>query len=358
MLRNWIGTPAVAAALTAFALEARGAEQWPLACDKPHINVGETQSRQQTHKFELRNVSQKTVQITATHKACGCVKRELSKLSLAPGETSELTLDFPIRTRAGSLGDFAERLAIFVDNENAAPALVVSVSGRLIPVAYVLREGVYIEAPESGKPFQGEIEVFLNKCRGVKIEGIETGGMLPIEATIAGREDTLTEGEEKVVLQVSGTSPPAAQLPASARVVVKLNNKELPEIGIPVSLYRKRRHEVRFSPQMLAFGVLATGAKAKRAVTVELPKLPGYTVEKAEPSGVGVSVAIEEQPKVKHVVLLRCELDASELAGKLEQDLLVTVSVPDGAPEVYKLPISGSVKPGEAKKDRAAEAKQ
>lgn len=161
-------------------------------------------------------------------------------------------------------------------------------------------------------------------------------------------EETLTDGEERVLLEVAGDLGKDMVFPGTATVLVKLNNQDLPEMHIPVTVYRKRDHEVRFSPQQVAFGVVRSGAAVRKAITVELPKSAKYAVESAEPSGEGVNVTIEEKPKAsKHVTLLRCELDTSGIKGKVEQELRISVSVPDGPPEVYKLPISGFVKPAE-----------
>ncbi|HVC97821.1 MAG TPA: DUF1573 domain-containing protein [Pirellulales bacterium] len=350
MSTNVMTTAVLGIALAVTAVPAHGEPERLLACEKPHVDVGEIGVRQQNHTFTLRNPSKQTVQITATEKACGCVKREFSTYRLAPGETSELTLDFPIRTKPGAVGDFLERLEIYVNNEHDAPALVVSVPGRLVPVAYRLRDGIYIEAPQTaGKEFTGRIELFLNKVRGVKIESIETLGDLPIDARIVKREDALTAGEERVVLEVKGTLQTGIEIPATASVVLKLNNDDMPEMGIPVTLYKKRGHEIRFSPQQVAFGVVSADAKVKKTIVVELPKSANYSVENAEPGGEGVKVTIKENPKATHVVLLRCELDASSVVGAVEQELLVRIAVPGGPSEVYKLPISGFVKPAEKK---------
>lgn len=322
-----------------------------LVCERPHIDVGETSAINQFHRFQIKNDSDKEVRITATSKACGCVKREFTTYAVAPGGFTEMTLDFPVRTKTGVRDGFLERLTIFTNDNHETPALVLSVGGTYVPVAYRLRDGVYIEVkPTAGKEFTGRIDLFINKENGVKIVSIETLGSLPMEAAIAKREDTLFEGEEKVVLEVKGTLPKGAELPATGTVQVTLNSKDLPQMRIPVTLYKKRGHEVRFSPQMLAFGVLPADSKVMRAISIELPKGGRYALQEAVATGEGVSVAIDERPERKHVALLRCELDAAKLNGKVEQQLLVTIAAPDGPPEVYKLPISGFVKRAEGEK--------
>lgn len=338
----------------AFTCNAGGADVPLLVCDEPHVNIGETRTVNQEHRFRLRNASGAPLEITATHKACGCVKREFSKYQLAPGDTTELTLEFPIRTKPGAVGDFVERIEIYVNNQHESPAAVISVSGRLVPVAYRLRDGIHIEAPLGQSDFRGHLDVFLNKGRGVQIESIETTGPLPVVARISKREETLNEGEEKAVLEVSGTLPKDVVLPATATVLLKLNSDVMPEMSIPVVLYRKETRRARFSPELLAFGVAAQGATVKRVVTIELPKSGKYVVDKAEAAGAGVTVAIEESPKVPHVVKLRCELEPSS-PGKIERELLVTVLSPEGVPDVYKIPVSGFVKPATAQIDRAAQ---
>lgn len=216
-------------------------------------------------------------------------------------------------------------------------------------MVYSPRDGFYIEAPAGGrKDFKGQVELFLNKERGIDIKSLETTGRLPIKAVIASREIALTEakgeveGLERVVIQVSGTLPDNATLPETAAVVVQLTSDTFPEFGLPVSVYEKRRPEVRYSPQMVAFGVVDRGANPQRTIAVALPQGAGLAVQKAEPSGRGVGVSIEKQSG--DVVLIRCQLDAS-VSGAVRQELLVTIAAADGSLEVQKLPISGYVRP-------------
>ncbi|HUY31182.1 MAG TPA: DUF1573 domain-containing protein [Pirellulales bacterium] len=320
-----------------------------LACAAPHVDVGETAKRRQVHEFELTNRSGERMRITATEKSCGCVKREFSKYELAAGETTKLTLDFPIRTAEGTVAGFLERLEVYVDDRNERPAAVLSVGGTYVPLAYRVGDGIHIELPASGETaFQGSIEVRLNTSRGVRIVGFKPAGMLPLEARVVPGEPMPGGQEQRFTIEVTGTLPPDTALPATGAVVARLNSDEMPELAIPVVLYKQPGNEVRTSPERLAFGVLESGASAMRAVVIVFPDGSDYVVERAEPSGDGVRVRVETRRGGKRGALLRCELDTSTLRGALKQDLVITMTSPGKPRETRKVPMSAYVKPAAA----------
>lgn len=58
------------------------------------------------HAFIIKNIGSEKLEITSVTPSCRCIKTDLSKPALAPGETTELTVSFYSKEKKGKFTDF------------------------------------------------------------------------------------------------------------------------------------------------------------------------------------------------------------------------------------------------------------
>jgi hypothetical protein len=313
-----------------------------LACEQPTKDFGEVETFAVGHTFRLTNPTARTLRITRVGKSCGCLQLKVGKRSLDPGEETSITISAEIiPKRAGAITRFHEEAALHTGD---GPPLVLAVTGTYVPPLYYLVTSVGIEAPRRiGEPFEGKLELFLNRDRGVTIQQIEALGPLAFQAQVASRMPLSGTPYERVVLKVAGQFR-EGPLPQSGTLVIHTSSETQPKLSMPVVLRRPQTDEPSISPPRLAFGVLDSDQAAQRSVTVRLPASSTFAYESAASSLENLRVICEPLADgLTKGFELRCTFDPAGAAGAVDGELVLTLT--DGATrQTYAIPISAFVK--------------
>ena len=312
-----------------------------LTCDDPIWFVGETGTGHLEHTFTLANRSTGHIKVGLVGKSCACVSFQLVKAVLAPGEITQLNVITDIRPKeVGSITDFREFLRVHVEGSEQ-DVLELQIAGTFIPPLYHHCRRLNLPAPlRIGEAFWGEIELFVNRARGVAITELRPTGF-PFEASVQTRH-VLGDGSfEKVVVLVSGRHV-EQQLPRVGTLVILTNSTDLPEIDIPVVLKAPEIPHIVFTPERFAFGIIGRGPSVTRKVLVRLPPGGEYRIEAVTASSPHIQVegsSSHDEPSPQ-AIILKCELSTEGFRGLIEEYIEVLVTTPK-EPVTLRLPVSG-----------------
>jgi hypothetical protein len=316
-----------------------------LFCPNPVVDIGETGKQEIRQTFELTNQSPSPIRIKALRKSCSCLRVDLSKPIIAPGETATVAMLVDILPRTpGARTPFSERILVQIQGDES-PSLALWVRGVYTPPAYSTLRQVTIVAPgEDGEHYEAEFEFFVNRDGGTECTGVNAEGALKFQARIKRTFQVERDPYERIVVGITGTTPKLTS-PARGDLVLRLSSKDFPAMRVPVVLIPGTNDTVTFDCDVIAFGVLTPVGKVSRQVTARWPDSVDCAVKAAYTTDKGVTVRIGDirQEERYSVLPIECEIDTNAFKGVIAQSLVVELCQGTHV-DSHRLPISGFVK--------------
>jgi hypothetical protein len=292
-----------------------------LACGEPSPErMGIPIAKEQTHfehVYTLRNRSLRTITLDGVKTSCSCQSVEVPDPVIPPLASRDITARFDVARNAAGVrnADFQ----IFANGRHE-PVLRLQMAYSFELGVWAYPERVELGRVVGGRPVEFEILIRQAKAgdaagRRSHIGGVE-GKEMTFEVQDARDNDTLTE--QKIIGRFVNQAGAGYHERA---VAIKTDHPEYPELTVPVRW--ESVAEWSFTPSSLHFGVMETGDKATRTVTLvsESGKL---AVRRADVSGGGFRLASQKQTAPDKVAfVIEAEADAAQglRQGKLTATL-------------------------------------
>jgi hypothetical protein len=121
-----------------------------IACDQPTFDFGSRDASEVVeHTFMLKNSGTTDLVISAIRPACGCTAANLTRQTIPPGESTELSTQLTLAGRSGEL----HKSILIESNDPANPALQLVLLGKttkefeIVPPVMTLRQSAAGQAP-------------------------------------------------------------------------------------------------------------------------------------------------------------------------------------------------------------------
>lgn len=157
-----------------------------IVCDQPTFDFGSRDASEVVeHNFTLKNSGSTDLVITAIRAACGCTAANLTRQTIPPGESAELSTRLTLAGRSGEL----HKSILIESNDPANPALQLALVGKtatdfeIQPLLLVLRK----DSPS--KPATGSVQI-----RATDGSAFEIGELLSASGKIKLRADPMPSG--------------------------------------------------------------------------------------------------------------------------------------------------------------------
>lgn len=224
-----------------------------LQCPAPAADRGEISSGPPlVHTFRLQHTgAQGTVTITGVETGCGCIRRDLTREVLRPGETADLTLT--INTLTQPAGANTWRAAVKYRLE--LPGGTATEHELELAVRASLVRDISVSPPElafstAGAAKQTVVVADRRRSRLTVIRAVCTSGALT--ATVQPSRDSDSERTQAVEIALTDAAPVGEW---NETVTLMTDDSACPELRIPVRVSKRKPEVVTASPASLHFRI-------------------------------------------------------------------------------------------------------
>jgi hypothetical protein len=209
-----------------------------IVCDQPTFDFGARDASEVVeHTFKLNNSGSMDLVISAIRPACGCTAANLTRQTIPPGESAELSTRLTLAGRSGEL----HKTILVESNDPANPALQLVLVGKtteefeIAPAVLTLRQSSLGQSPagtvqvkSKEKPFRISQVIASDPSIRVRADPMPDGSSYQISATF---EKTLSEN------------------PPSSQIIVHTDNSRMSPLIIQTTtiLFKK----ILFAPDKI-----------------------------------------------------------------------------------------------------------
>ena len=275
------------------------------------------QGEKETKRIKISNVGKAKLEISEVKVTCGCVKGDVEKKSLAPGESTDLVLRLDTSRQSGLIRKFA----YIKCNDPTRSNLIIGINGKINGNWSLESHSVNFGRIKAGKEYEKEFKIHVKKGYDMKLLAIEENSShVTIETEPYGEIGDKHGWTLKI--KILANSPPG---PLAVPVMVKVQDKVR---GGRVSIHARVEGDYVVSPARLYFGRVIFGKKKTLKITVRPKDAAGQIkVKKVVPRGEHLSVHMLEVKEGKQYDVLAV-LEGKEGAGDLRGHLEIHTDVP------------------------------
>lgn len=297
-----------------------------ITCRTPNADRGEVRSGPPlTHSFRLTNPTAESVTVVGVETGCGCVRRDLSRDHLKPGETADLTLTINTLTQPAGPNTWRAVVRCRTETDPTDRQLELTVKASLV------RE-VTVTPPELAFSTSGAARQTLTvtdrRHKPLTVLRAELNGS---GLTVEVRPATTADGIRMQAVEVSvPADAPAGDW--SEVVTLLTDDPAVPEMRIPVRVSKRPADGVTCIPSQVTLR-FAAGQTT----------LSGVVQLRAGGKPVAVRSAAADHPAVRvttsaagPVAVVRVAVDAAGKSGTAT----VTLDVSDPAGQTVLIPVS------------------
>jgi hypothetical protein len=157
-----------------------------IVCDQPTFDFGARDASEVVeHTFTLKNSGTADLVISAIRPACGCTAANLTRQTIPPGESAELSTRLTLAGRSGEL----HKSILIESNDQANPALQLALVGKTATDFEIQPSLLVLRKDSPSKPATGSVQI-----RATDGSAFEIGELLSASGKIKLRADPMPSG--------------------------------------------------------------------------------------------------------------------------------------------------------------------
>jgi hypothetical protein len=157
-----------------------------IVCDQPTFDFGSRDASEVVgHTFKLKNSGTTDLVISAVRPACGCTAANLTRQTIPPGESAELSTQLTLAGRSGEL----HKSILIESNDPANPALQLALVGKTAADFEIQPSLLVLRKDSPSKPATGSVQI-----RATDGSAFEIGELLSASGKIKLRADPMPSG--------------------------------------------------------------------------------------------------------------------------------------------------------------------
>ena len=321
------------AILLSTCLFATAADSIPMSVDRDRVDLGTVKAGPAlSAKFQIQHTGTAgTLVITGVQTGCGCLKTSASRLTLTPGESTELSVEINSLTQAEGANSW--RIVVHAKLELPGQPQA-TVGTRSLVVTAKLEREIVVTPPMIAISTTGEASqtiTMTDKRPGSAIKVTQAATTSPHLIAAIQPNGTVT-----VTL---ATTAPSDGKTYSEIVTLATADPAYPSFRIPVTVVKRSTAVLSVTPDRLMIR-FATGETAKSGVVqLRNPNGTPLTISSATCSHAGISLthSLGSNP----VAALRATVDLSKAGESGEAEAVVTLS----SGQTVSVPLSWIGKP-------------
>jgi hypothetical protein len=195
-----------------------------IVCNQPTFDFGSRDASEVVeHTFTLKNSGTTDLVISAVRPACGCTVANLTRQTIPPGESAELSTQLTLAGRSGEL----HKSILIEANDPANPAMQLALVGKatqefdIVPSVLTLRQSSIGQAPAGAILIKSSDKPF----RILKVTASDPAVLVRADPMPDGIAYQISASFEKVPSQ---NSPPS-------QITIETDNSRMPVLSIPIS---------------------------------------------------------------------------------------------------------------------------
>jgi hypothetical protein len=253
----------------------------PLACASPNVAKGEVRGGPPlTHTFELAHRGAAgTLTITKVESGCGCLRRDLQRTALQPGETAALTIEVNTLTQP----DGPNRWQVVVGYKLESPGAQPQVGELLLQITATLSREVSVVPAQVAFSTTGEASkvLTLTDTRGKPLTVLRAVASSPhLKVDIAPRQGE--SGKPTTQQLTIKLAPDAPSGQRDEAVVIQTDDPAYPEFRVPVRVEKRASGAVVATPESVAVRFAAGQSEVSTLVRLRAADGKPITVGSAE----------------------------------------------------------------------------
>ncbi len=277
------------------------------------------------HSFTVTNAGDEDLAITLQAKGCGAPAASIGKETLAPGESTDVTVKFNV-SYSGNVMKSAKLLT----NDLTQPVAFVTVHGKVPHDLRVYPDRLHIGG-DKGQPLSKTIKV----SGPAEMDLTEVSCDSDLFGVQVG-EPEVSEDEKKT-WQLELTFKPASFVgEIEDQLSIHTTHVERPLITIPITGEIRGDLEVR--PATVFFGFLKPGDQAQQQVTIQSGSGASFTVKSVQADRSEIQVEMAERSAAQWVISV--SVNTSQ-AGTLDGTVTMNTDVP--GEETLQIPVYAHV---------------
>ncbi len=277
------------------------------------------------HVFTVTNVGNEDLTIGLQAKGCGAPSASIGKETLAPGESTDVTIKFTV-AYSGNVTKSAKLLT----NDLTQPVAFVTVHGKVPHDLRVWPDRLYFSGGKA-QPLSRTITVSGPAEMDLKEISCEKG-LFDIEVG----EPKISEDEKKTWQLTLAFKPEVFVGEFEDQLSIRTTHPERPLITIPIK--GRIRGDLEVRPPFAFFGFVEPGEKAEQAITIRSRSGADFAVKSAVADKDVVKLGTPQQRDGTWVIPV--SVDTSQ-PGAIEATVTVTTDIP--GEETLKIPVYAHV---------------
>lgn len=196
------------------------------------MQLGETGK----HQFALKNVGDVPLTLTKERTTCKCTLSALADRQLAPGKTTEVTLEWTPKEFAPQF----RQTAYIKTNDPLHPMVQLDVVGRVIQTVRMQPDSIVFSNISAGESRTAEVFVYSYRDQEFsmtvdRFSDPTTAGYFDVAIAPLSSEIVAAEQDAKAGVKVTVTVKPGMPIgPLSQTIYLAPLSKDLPELSIPI----------------------------------------------------------------------------------------------------------------------------
>ncbi len=127
-----------------------------ITCEQPTFDFGTRDTSEIVdHRFVLKNAGTSDLLITAIRPACGCTAANLTRQTIPPGESAELSTRLTLAGRPGDL----HKTILVESNDPSNPALQLALAGKAAAEFEIQPSILVLRKDSPSKPASGSVQI-------------------------------------------------------------------------------------------------------------------------------------------------------------------------------------------------------
>jgi hypothetical protein len=247
---------------------------------------------------------------------------------IPPGGVGEIKATFSSK---GYQGKVKKSLTVET-NDPDNPKVSLSILGEVIAEVMVTPRHVnFRNVSKDAPPKPIRLEVRVREGKGLKIQDVSADN-----PAIVLKEEKRTENEATYAVSLAEKVPTGR---LSGKILVTTNSKKSPKTEVPFYAFVEGR--VKFSPQLVSFGVIRPGEPSSRDITLRGTGDAAFSVDRVKATTDAITSEILPE-KEGEVYRLRVTYDPGEKTqGRVSERL--TIFVGGEEEEVLEVPVYGNI---------------
>jgi hypothetical protein len=201
-----------------------------LTCKQPTFDFGTRDTSEVVdHTFVLENSGTSDLVITAIRPACGCTAADLTRQTIPPGESAELSTRLTLAGRPGDL----HKTILVESNDPVNPALQLALAGKAAVEFEVLPPVLTLRQSAANQPPAGAVRINSPE------KPFRITKVIASDPAINVRADPMPDGNSYQLSATFEKSP--RENPQPSQITVETDNPRTPTLSIPTTtiLFKK-----------------------------------------------------------------------------------------------------------------------